>query len=87
MLAVDWGAWREVGMAAQLSVTEAFRDTWAAHLDGAIAPSMGIEALGRVLASRRRRVVVETYDVVCRHEGLPRLAVPRQAGGGPMRDQ
>jgi malonyl CoA-acyl carrier protein transacylase len=72
VVAVDWGAWREVGMAARLSVPEDLRAHWQAHLAGAIAPADGLQALGRVLASGRRRVVVETYDVVRSHELLRR---------------
>ncbi|MBI5722125.1 MAG: SDR family NAD(P)-dependent oxidoreductase [Burkholderiales bacterium] len=68
VVAIDWGAWREVGMAARLTVPDELRAHWTAHLAGAIAPAMGIEALERVLASRRRRVVAETYDVVRQHE-------------------
>ncbi|MBL8346079.1 MAG: SDR family NAD(P)-dependent oxidoreductase [Rubrivivax sp.] len=68
VVAIDWGAWRDVGMAARLSVPEDLRAHWATHLAGGIAPAAGIEALSRVLASKRRRVVVETYDVVRLHE-------------------
>jgi len=81
VVAIDWGAWREVGMAARLSMPEDLRAHWAAHLAGAISPADGIEALSRVIASRRRRVVVETYDVLHSHARLRR---PDPApGAGP----
>jgi NAD(P)-dependent dehydrogenase (short-subunit alcohol dehydrogenase family) len=76
VVAIDWGAWREVGMAARLSVPEELRVHWAAHVAGGIAPAAGIEALSRVLASRRRRVIVETYDVVGLHEALRHPPAP-----------
>ena len=72
VVAIDWGAWRDVGMAANLSMPGELRARWAEHLEGAIAPSAGIEALARVLASGRRRVVVDTYDVARMHELLCR---------------
>lgn len=74
VVAVDWGAWRDVGMAAKLQVTSALRGAWQTHLAGAIAPADGAQAFARVLASGRRRVVVETYDVVHRLQLLRRPA-------------
>jgi acyl transferase domain-containing protein len=74
VVTVDWGAWREVGMAANLPVAEGLRSQWAEHLAGAIPPQAGVEALVRVLASRRRAVVVETYDVLRAHELMRRRA-------------
>lgn len=79
VVAIDWGAWREVGMAARLQVPEALRASWDTHLAGAIAPPAGLEALGRVLASRRRCVIVETYDVLRMHELMRRRATEHAA--------
>ncbi len=70
VVTVDWGAWRDVGMAAKLQVADAVRDRWREHLEGAIRPVDGIDALARVLASGRRRVVVDTYDLVRTTESL-----------------
>jgi len=64
VVAINWGAWRDVGMAATRTVAEALRPHWEAHLAGAIPPAAGIEALRRVLATGRRRVVIDTYDVI-----------------------
>lgn len=72
VVAIDWGAWREVGMAAKLQVPEAMRSHWQAHLAGAIPPEAGVQAFARVLASGRRRVVVDTYDLVRSGELLRR---------------
>lgn len=72
VLAIDWGAWRDVGMAARLPVPAALRSHWRMHLAGAIAPEAGVEAFARVLASGRRRVVVDTYDLVRSGELLRR---------------
>ena len=59
-------------MAARLQVPEALRSHWQTHLAGAIAPEAGVEAFARVLASGRRRVVVDTYDLVRSGELLRR---------------
>jgi acyl transferase domain-containing protein len=64
VVAINWGAWRDVGMAATRPVSDALRPHWDEFLAGAIAPDAGIEALRRVLATGRRRVVIDTYDVV-----------------------
>lgn len=81
VVAINWGVWRDVGMAARLSLPEHQRSHWETHLAGGIVPAAGIEALARVLASRRRRVVVETYDVVRLHEWVrrPPTAQPGEA--------
>ncbi len=70
VVAIDWGAWRDVGMATRLAVPEDLRAQWEAHVAGGIGSAAGIEALSRVLASNRRRVIVETYDVAHLHELL-----------------
>lgn len=63
VLAIDWGAWREVGMAARLDVPAARREVWRAYLQTAIGTSDGLEAFDRLLASTRRRMVVVPYDL------------------------
>ena len=84
VVAIDWRAWRDVGMAATLKVPEAMRAHWQVHLAGAIAPAAGIDALGRVLACGRRRVVVDTYDLVRSSELIrrPPAAAPPAATPG-----
>jgi acyl carrier protein len=64
VVSINWGAWRDVGMAANLVVPEARRAQWRAMLATAIPPDVGVEAFARVLASRRARVVVASYDVL-----------------------
>jgi len=63
VMAVNWGAWRDVGMAANLAVPVARRAEREAFLRASIAPEAGVAAFARVLASRQRRVVVTTYDL------------------------
>jgi acyl carrier protein len=75
VVAIDWGAWRDVGMAAKLEVAPAMRAQWQAHLARAIAPAQGVQAFARALASGRRRVVIVSYDLVRAHE-IARLGVP-----------
>lgn len=63
VLAFDWGAWREVGMAAKLEVPAWRRAAWDAYLAKAIGTQDGLDAFERVLASELRRVVVVPYDL------------------------
>lgn len=73
VVAFDWGAWREVGMAAKLDVPAWRRAAWDAYLQTAIGTEDGLEVFERVLDSGLRRVVVVPYD-------LPQaLALTRQA--------
>jgi phthiocerol/phenolphthiocerol synthesis type-I polyketide synthase E len=58
VFAVNWAAWREVGMAADLVVPEAFRAEREAFLRTAIATKAGVEAFERILVSGRQRVIV-----------------------------
>jgi phthiocerol/phenolphthiocerol synthesis type-I polyketide synthase E len=64
VVSFNWGAWRDVGMAANLAVPQARRAYWQALLAAAIPPALGVEAFARGLASRRRRVVVLPYDLL-----------------------
>ncbi len=63
VLAINWGAWREVGMAANLVVPAARRAEREALLRAAIAPEAGVAAFARILASGQRRVVVANFDL------------------------
>jgi acyl transferase domain-containing protein len=85
--AINWAAWREVGMAADLVVPEALRAERAALLRSAIGTGEGIDAFARILASGRRRVVVtaEPLDSPSPPRREPRptpLAVAETAGAG-----
>jgi len=64
VVSFNWGAWRDVGMAANLVVPQSRREQWRAFLATAIPPSVGAEAFARGLASRRSRVVVASFDVL-----------------------
>jgi NAD(P)-dependent dehydrogenase (short-subunit alcohol dehydrogenase family) len=72
VVAFDWSAWRDVGMAANLVVPESRREQWRAHLASAIPPAWGVEALARGLACNRPRLVVVPYDLVLATEFLRR---------------
>jgi phthiocerol/phenolphthiocerol synthesis type-I polyketide synthase E len=63
VMAVNWGAWRDVGMAANLAVPAARRAEREAFLRASIAPEAGVAAFAKILASRLRRVVVTTFDL------------------------
>jgi acyl transferase domain-containing protein len=77
VIAFNWSAWRDVGMAARLAMPRTRRDQWLAYLASAIPPAAGVEALARGLASGRERLLVAPYDV-------PRALVwLRRSGGKP----
>jgi phthiocerol/phenolphthiocerol synthesis type-I polyketide synthase E len=63
VVAINWAAWREAGMAASLVVPAALRGEREVFLRQAIATQAGVDAFARILASGRRRVVV-TCDVL-----------------------
>ena len=63
VLALDWGPWREVGMAANLELPESRRAAWRAQLQSAIGTSEGVEAFRRALASDARRLVVFPFNL------------------------
>jgi acyl transferase domain-containing protein len=79
VIAVNWSAWRDVGMAAKLAMPRSRRDQWLAYLASAIPPAAGVEALARGLASGRERLVVAPYDV-------PRALESLRGGGKPEAD-
>ncbi len=63
VLAVNWGPWRDVGMAANLAVPAARHAEHEAFLRTAIAPEAGVAVFAGILASNLRRVVVTTFDL------------------------
>lgn len=68
IVAFDWGAWRDVGMAANLDVASSNRAAWQAYVEASINTSDGVESFARVLASGRKRVVVTPFESVGRTE-------------------
>jgi acyl carrier protein len=63
VVAMDWGPWRDVGMAARLVVPEPQRKAREAFLRSAIPPASGVDAFARVLSSRRSRVIIAPFDL------------------------
>jgi phthiocerol/phenolphthiocerol synthesis type-I polyketide synthase E len=63
VVALDWGAWRDVGMAANLEVAPAHRAAWQAYVEASISPGDGVESFARVLGSGRKRVVVTPFEI------------------------
>jgi phthiocerol/phenolphthiocerol synthesis type-I polyketide synthase E len=63
VVAFDWGAWREVGMAAELEVPAWRRAAWDAYLQTAIGTDEGLDVFERVLHCGVRRAVVVPYDL------------------------
>jgi phthiocerol/phenolphthiocerol synthesis type-I polyketide synthase E len=79
VVSFNWGAWRDVGMAANLVVPQSQREHWRVFLTEAIPPSLGVEAFARGLASRRSRVVVASYDVLAELEKRSVVSAPATA--------
>lgn len=64
VFAINWGAWRDVGMAANLVVPQALRSRHEALLRTAITTEAGVDAFARILGSGHSRVVVTSYDLM-----------------------
>jgi phthiocerol/phenolphthiocerol synthesis type-I polyketide synthase E len=63
VMSFNWGAWRDVGMAAKLQVPEARRDAWTRHLQAGIETSNGLDLFERVLNSPQDRMVIIPFDL------------------------
>jgi NAD(P)-dependent dehydrogenase (short-subunit alcohol dehydrogenase family) len=62
VVATDWGPWREAGMAQRIAEADARKKDDFESLS--ISTEMALEALQRILASRRRRVMISPLDPV-----------------------
>ena len=97
VVAINWGAWRDVGMAAHLQVPAARQAEWQTFVAAGIPPTMGVEAFARAVSSRRRRVIVVTHDWLAQlHEResqdvtavrAPLSAAAASAGDVPSRSE
>jgi acyl transferase domain-containing protein len=83
VFAVNWGAWRDVGMAADLEVPEAVRSERDAFLRTAIPTPAGVDAFASILASGRRRVIVTTEKLDGPPVQRPRPMRAQVAHGAP----
>lgn len=63
VITFNWGAWRDVGMAADLVVPEARRALWEDHLRNGISPEVGMDLFERGIQSNWERIVVTPYDI------------------------
>lgn len=83
VIAFDWAAWRDVGMAANLVVAESQRALWQENVRLGIPSSAGMEVFSRVLAAGPRRVVVFPYDLAeAVHVAKTSAIVQDRAKGG-----
>jgi acyl transferase domain-containing protein/acyl carrier protein len=64
VIAFDWGAWREVGMAAKHAATKAQRAEREEFDELSFVPSEGVKAFARVLASGCSRVLVAPHRFI-----------------------
>lgn len=80
VIAFDWGAWRDVGMAANLPVASPHRAAWQAYVEASINTREGLESFARVLASGRKRVVVTPFEPMGRAEPSQPKAEEMRAG-------
>ncbi|MDX2205392.1 MAG: SDR family NAD(P)-dependent oxidoreductase [Hyphomicrobiaceae bacterium] len=87
VVAFDWGAWRDVGMAANLAVEPAQRAAWRAYVDAAIRTDDGIACFARVLGSARKRVVVTPFEPAARAEVAAAASGPRPDVPAPPADR
>ena len=68
VIAINWDAWQEVGMAVETEIPAAMRAARDANLRLGIAPSEGRDAFARILASGLSQVVVSPRDLLRRIE-------------------
>jgi len=63
VVAINWGAWREIGMAANLVIPNHMRAARDLFLRTGIETEAGVDAFARILGSGRRRVVMTSEDL------------------------
>lgn len=63
VVAINWDAWREVGMAVNTEVPESAKANRAVTLANAITPAEGTDAFGRILGTRLAQVAVCTTGI------------------------
>ena len=67
-VAINWDAWREVGMAVNTAVTLELKQRRDQSLENGISSQEGADAFSRILANTRTQVVVSTQDLQTRIE-------------------
>ncbi|HVB37537.1 MAG TPA: SDR family NAD(P)-dependent oxidoreductase, partial [Vicinamibacterales bacterium] len=80
VVAIDWDAWRDVGMAAATPVPDSLRPERDAVLQEGISPADGGEAFARIIASRLSQVVVSPRLDRLRAREMPPGAAAAPAG-------
>ncbi len=79
-LAVNWDTWSEVGMAVNTPVSGALQAARTFNLKVGIAPTEGVDALGRILAAGQPQLAVFTMDLrPALWQGQRRKAVAKAA--------
>jgi acyl carrier protein len=63
VVALDWGPWQDVGMAARLTIGSSQRKRQGRVLGTHISPAQGVDAFERALTSHRERLVVVPFDL------------------------
>jgi len=63
IIAVNWGAWREVGMAVETRLPENLRAARDILLQKALSPQEGIDTFERLLAAGQPRMLVSPMDI------------------------
>jgi len=82
VVAFDWSAWRDVGMAANLVGAEPRRARGRENVRSGIPTPAGVEIFTRVLAAGPRRVVVVPYDLVAAAQLARTAAVAADRAAG-----
>lgn len=76
---LDWGAWKEAGMAANLDVPAANRAAWDRYLETAISNAEGMEIFVRAVSLGAKRLVITPYDL---REVIARQSAARRSAAG-----
>ncbi|MCB1631204.1 MAG: SDR family NAD(P)-dependent oxidoreductase [Sinobacteraceae bacterium] len=79
---LDWGAWKEAGMAANLDVPAANRAAWQRYLASAISNAEGMEIFVRAISHGARHLVITPHDL--REVIARQSAALRSATGGAI---
>jgi acyl carrier protein len=84
VVSFNWDAWRDVGMAVDLVVPVSQRELRRAYVETGIPTDAGIDVFVRGLASRRRRLVVDSHGVLAAMAASRLVARSRAAELGPV---
>ncbi|MBD2726430.1 SDR family NAD(P)-dependent oxidoreductase [Nostoc sp. FACHB-892] len=83
-VAINWDAWRQVGMAVNTSVPDEIKNWREESLKNAILPAEGADCFNRILATSLPQVIVSTQDLQVGIEQLNQLALSLSLAQKPV---